>query len=120
MYFIPKNIDNISTSPNITSVKFKLDNLEAIEYNSDNLNSIDILGIRVYIISFSEEFDTIEGIKMALMGSSKNISCSGINLSKHYKTLIMLDGDDNLEDYTMFLTPIQLNILTGCYLKFAH
>jgi hypothetical protein len=120
LYFIPKNIDNISTSPNLTSVKFKLDNLEAIEYNSDNLNSIDILGVRVYIVSFSEEFDTIEGIKTALTGSSKNISCSGINLSKHYKTLIMLDSDYNLEDYTMFLTPIQLNILTGCYLKFAH
>jgi hypothetical protein len=120
LYFIPKNIDNISTSPNITSVKVKLDNLEPIEYTSDNLNSIDILGIFVYIVSFSEEFDTIEGIKMALTGCSKNISCSGINLSKHYKTLIMLDGDYNLEDYTMFLTPIQLNILKGCYLKFVH
>ena len=120
MYFIPKNIDNISTSPNITSVKVKLDNLEPIEYTSDNLNSIDILGVCVYIVSFSEEFDNIDSIKIALTGSSKNISCSGINLSKHYKTLIMLDGDDNLEDYTMFLTPIQLNILTGCYLKFAH
>ena len=119
MYFIPKNIDNISTSPNITSVKFKLDNLEPMEYNSDNLNSIDILGIFVYIVSFSEEFDTLDRIKIALTGLSKNLSCSGINLSEHHKTLIMLNSDDNLEDYTMFLTPIQLNILTGCYLTFA-
>ena len=123
LYFIPNNIDNLSTSPNITSVKLKLDNLEPIEYSDDNLNSIDILGIRVYIVSFSKEFDNIDNIKIALNGLSKNISCSGINLSKYYKTLLWLESDDNLEDYTMFITPIQLNILTRsngiCGLKFA-
>jgi hypothetical protein len=119
MYFIHKSIDNLSTSPNISSLKLKLDHLEAIEYSDDNLNSIDVLGICVYIVSFSEEFDTIEDIKTCLKSSSKNISCSGINLSKHYKTLLWLESDDNLEDYTMFITPIQLNILVNCYLKFV-
>jgi hypothetical protein len=113
IYFIPKNIDKLYISPDLTSVKLKLDNLECIEYTSDNLNSIDILGIRIYIVSFSKEFDNIEGIKKCLKGPSKNISCSGINLSLYYNTLLWLESDDNLEDYTMFLTPIQLNILKG-------
>jgi hypothetical protein len=111
LYFIPKNINNLSTSPNINSLKFRFDKLEGMEYTSDDLNSIDILGIRIYIVSFSKEFDTMEGIKKCLKDPSKNISCSGINLSLYYNKLLWLESDDNLEDYTMYITPIKLNII---------
>jgi hypothetical protein len=111
IYFMPKDINYLYTNPNIKDIKLKIDKFQPLEYNSDNLSSIEILGITVYVVSFCEEFDTIDDITKCLKNPSDNMSANGINFCNYYRILLSLDSDDNLENYTMFVTPINLNIL---------
>ena len=86
------------------------DNLDNIEYTNDILNSIEILGVRVYIISFSKEFDTLENFKDTLKNPTRDLSLDGIYLYE-YKTFISVESNDNLSDYTMFISCVHLNML---------
>lgn len=118
LYFRPKNIDNLYTHPNLTQITFKLINNDGRvtyeEFNIDNLNSIEILGVSVYILSFSKEFDSIEALCKTLQNPSQEMSPTGINFTTYKQVTINIECVDDLENYFINLHNISMDILQKC------
>ena len=116
LYFKPKNVDNICTNPILKQVTFKLDNNDYVDFNMDNINSIEILGTCVYILSFSHEFDSIEYLCSTLQNPNKEITNTCMN-----NTVIdvIVDCVDDVNDYEICMNVILSKVLTYSHWKIS-
>ena len=102
IYFTPENIkdsDRIMLNyPVLTSAKLKFNGIFELDFDEEDILSIDILGIKIYILSFSKEFDTWETIMETFKDRNNKLSNEGINLSMYGKTTLYLNFENNDND----------------------
>jgi hypothetical protein len=100
IYFNPENIEDsdriMLNYPILTSAKLKFNKLSELDFDEEDILSIDILGIKIYILSFSKEFDTWETIMETFKDRNNKLSNEGINIINFsFNTTLYLNFENN-------------------------
>ena len=132
VFCMPKDPEQLSLDPNITSIQLynHQHNVE-LEFNSDNILSMEILGVKIYLLPLCKQFDSWENISNVIKYPNKycddldnykmlqkiNITADD-DLDKYKMSQkINITADDDLDNYKIFITAIDTNILSisgGC------
>lgn len=116
VFCMPKDPELLSLDPNITSIQlYNHHHNVRLEYNSDNILSMDILGVKIYLLPLCKQFDSWEKISNVIKYPNKfcDEPSTGFKISQR----INITADDDLDNYNVFITSIGTNILSikdGC------
>jgi hypothetical protein len=88
--------------PVIKKIKLEIGHFEPLEYENENLISIDILGVCVYIVPFCEDLYNIGKIKLSI-DKLKSVETLPFN---NYSAYISFESDDEKGSYGVCVSSI--------------
>ena len=120
LYVKPKNVDSLYTNIDISKITIQLDS-ECKIFNIEDINSIDLLGVCVYIIPFSDEFTSIENMSKALSNLDKiKDDGSGIVTMIYKNPTLTIECCSDVNDYIVFIDHISLRKNSITYYKVSY
>jgi len=113
IYFEPKYRENqedfISNYPELENVELYLNNILYHRFEEDDILSMEIFGIKIYILPLSEEVSTFEKISETFSDPLKYLTISSINCSRIDKIELKYNALNDSEDNIIHIKNICFN-----------
>jgi hypothetical protein len=115
VYFLPKrNIDFWEMNENypiIQKIALYADRRQVLEFENEDLLSIEIFGIKIYLLPLCKEFSSFEKIHETLKNPLKKLSSSGLNLSFYSSYIEIKFENESLNQYQINVICVNLNCM---------
>ncbi len=94
--------------PEVNSVSITADTGAPLIFYPEDIPTIDILGIKIFLIPFCEEFSTLEKIYETFNNKSDMITSAGVHMFRTNQLRVNIDTP-NMDNYTMNIIGVSLN-----------
>jgi hypothetical protein len=115
IYFRPVNETNYwslnEDYPSINKVSLYCNGYKALDFHNEDLLDFEVFGLKIYLLPFSKDVSDWESICETFKNPLKNLSSSGINMSRIDSMIMHIDYDkEPNNEYDMNVVGISFNV----------
>lgn len=99
----------IEKTPLLDAVEFSINGLSPMVFGSDDLLSIELFGVKVYLVPFADEFRSWESIREVFRNPEKNLTQICMELTNAEKITVELTTEADLSEYNTTIECMTIN-----------